>query len=618
MAETVLQEPKTTADIKALLKHLETEHRKANISDKTYKELKAKYKSDLQYMENTITTEETKPAAKTTEQPKQETKPAAKTTEQPKQEANQEELKQAEEKKEEQQPAPEAAPAQENPEPQQDEAIAEQPATTRENEEKKSGFFGKFFHKKTEPEQSAATETPVETIQETPAEAEVKKDFSDASIEIEKIKVMIDAIREQKTGLDESLRTVFENIGEIRSMSIQNDATASELNMKITKTDDEISQVRPKEIDKKFREMNEKLEKYEVIIEKIQTKTNDMADRINKAYDLLQGIGGIENLIKVNEDVQKKLADIKEATHYIERLGSKSERMFIDVKAGLDDLVVYKAKQESVEESIKDLIKNIDSLSGKLDTYETKKDAEALNTLISMLQKEVENINKVMAVAQANIPEPIFSLRKQRDDIMLFLESLEMQHKSGKLKTADYLEIRPKNLEKLQKIEEELKKEWKKAEEVVDQKNAAEISAAIKQENDLTLKPQEFVITQDYNQRFETKDSHGRPHRKHVPEFDAGIPKNYIDALRGNKIDANFLLPSGEPEKEETGAPEKEGAATPSEAQPMQETGNPAPEKQEAQQPEKQAVEKEKKRVFEKFFHKKDDKKETNGGKPQS
>jgi chromosome segregation ATPase len=410
-------------------------------------------------MENTITAEETKPAAKTTEQPKQETKPAA--AQQPKQKTDQEEPKKAEEVKPEPQVQPETSSAPEATEPQAQPEITQPAAEIEEKGEKKSGFFGKFFHKKTEPGQPAATETPVETIQETPAETEVKKDFSDASIEIEKIKVMIDAIREQKTGLDESIRTIFENIGEIRSMSIQNDATASELNTKITKMDDEISQVRPKEIDKKFREMDEKLEKYDATIEKIQTKANDMADRINKAYELLRGIGGIENLIKINEDVQKKLTDIKEATHYVERLGSKSERIFIDIKAGLDDLVVYKAKQESLEESIKDLIKNIDSLSGKLETYETKKDAEALNTAISVLQKEVENINKVMTVAQANIPEPIFSLRKQRDDIMLFIESLEMQQKSGKVKTADYQEIRIKNLEKLQKIEEELEKKWK-------------------------------------------------------------------------------------------------------------------------------------------------------------
>ncbi len=464
------EKPKNKQDIKNLLKHLEDEHRKANISEQTYKELKAKYKADMQYLENSISDAPPPQAA-------------------PQQAAPAEETKQEEQKSEAKEEKPEG--------------------------EKKGGLLGKIFHKKeggdgaeskadASSQQAAETQAPAETPQQSSSQSETQESRSNEqdqaqsalALEIEKIKVMLDVNREQKTALDESIRGIFESIGEIRSMILQNDANTSQLTSKMERIEDDITQVRPKEIDKKIRDMTDKLEKFESSMEKMQSKTNDMSERINKAYELLKGIGGIENLIGINEDVQKKLGDIREATAYIERLASKAERVFIEVKAGLDDMIVYKAKQEALEESMKDLQKAIDGLTSKTEGFATKKDLDSETSMISLVQKEIDKINKVMAVAQQNIPEPIFALRKEMEDLTIFLESMEQQFRHGKLKMNDFEEIKSKNLEKLHQIELELDTEWQKLSGAKEEPKKAvadsQIDSSIKPDNPKAdVKPEE-------------------------------------------------------------------------------------------------------------------------------
>ncbi len=413
------EEPKTKEDIKNMLKHLEDEYRKANISETTYKELKERYKGQMSYIENTI-----------------------------------------------------------NP----SEAQTEEPLQTVEEPKKKAGLFGRFKKKEAAaesapvaaPPQPAAAEV---TISEESDEKESKKSVDDTSkavnnlaIELEKLKVMIEAMRDQKKGTDESIQSLFESIGEVRSMSIQNDSAEREMISKMERVDDDINSLKPKEMEKRFSSINETLEKYQLTLEKLQSKSDDMSERLNKVFDSVKAIGNTETLTGLNQNVQKKLDDIREASNYVERLSSKAEKIFIDLKMQLDDMVVLRSKQEALEDAIKDVLKTLDAINIKFENYPTKKDLDEEKQDILVLGKEQESIKSVMAIAQTNVPEPILALRKEREDIKLFMDSLEEQMKMGKIRSIDYENSKKKNAENLRSINEAITKEWKKFEQML--KNA--------------------------------------------------------------------------------------------------------------------------------------------------
>jgi hypothetical protein len=290
---------------------------------------------------------------------------------------------------------------------------------------------------------------------------------SSISIELEKLKVMIDTTREALRATDETIRGLSESIGEIRSMVFQADAGLKENMMKLEKIEDEVSEVKPQEISKKFRETNDTLERHQIALEKLERKSEDLAEKINKVHDMLKDVGGVENLANISSDIQKRVEEIKEVVKYIERLASKTEKFFLDLSRSWEDFVTYKAKQDALDESVKDLIKAVDGLNVKFESYVSKKDWDRFVEDLVLMQKQIEEIGKVLPIAQLNLPETIQELRKERNDIHLFLESLEEQFKEKKISKGEYEEIKRNNLKKLEEIDAKLKKEWEKLEQLM-------------------------------------------------------------------------------------------------------------------------------------------------------
>jgi hypothetical protein len=519
-------------DVRSLLLHLESEYRKANISEKHYKELKEKYqkmlknehKIEKENVKRIIQKEKPPEKGEIKEVPKEEVKEekVEETIEEKKPEEKvekkgffkslfggkkEEKTEQTPQKQHQEIDLPKKDKKAEKKEeeitemtPEVIERLAQQvkeesegktAETKEESGEKKSGFLKSIFSKKEkqeikEPSQAKDIETK-ETEMHNEISSEIagekyKPSGPDYGIEIEKIKVMIDTARESGKVTDEAVRNISESIGEIRSMVFQADAELKENTVKMEKIEDEISEVRPQEIQKKFREINENFEKHQLELEKLSKKSEDSGEKINKVLEMLKSIGGIENLINVNKEIQKKLEDINEAMKYVERIGTKTEKMFIDLNKGLQDLIVIKAKQEDFNESLKDIIKNIDVLNVKFEGYVTKKDLDVFREDNVLIKKQIEDIKKILPVAELKLPENIINLRKEREDIKLLLGSLEEQYVKGKISKEEYEGIKSANIKRLEGIRTNLENEWKKIEKLIKPPEKEEGAEEVKEE----------------------------------------------------------------------------------------------------------------------------------------
>jgi hypothetical protein len=483
----------TKEDVKNLLLHLESEYRKANISEKQYKELKEKYnmmlkkeeppqKEEVAEVETEVEEEVPKEEAKV-ETPK-EKKPFLKSFLGRKKDSGvSEQINQSTvnpkddppKKEEKEEEITEMTPEVIERLAQKAKEQAEEGEEGKKEEKKSGGFLKSIFGKKEKQEDVKEMPTAKEEIKEVSVNTETysepqaiaKQTGPDYGVEIEKIKVMVDTIRESGKVTDESVRGLSESIGEIRSMVFQADAELKEVALKMERTEDEINEIKPQEIQKKFREFNETFEKHQLELEKLNKKAEDSGEKINKVLEMLKSIGGIENLINVNQEVQKKLGDINEAMKYIERIGAKTEKMFIDLNRGLQDLIVIKARQEDFNESLKDIVKNIDTLNIKFEGYITKKDLDSFKEDMMLIKKQLEDIKKVLPVAELKLPENIINLRKEREDIRLFLDSLEEQFSGGKITKEEVENIKDANLKRLEEIRTSLDSEWKKIEKLI-------------------------------------------------------------------------------------------------------------------------------------------------------
>ncbi len=449
---------RTEKEVKDMLLHLEDEYRKANISEKDYKELKEKYSKGLNRMNNMAKKD-------------------------PKKEKKSDKLEVGE--------IEEVTPEVIEKLATQLSETADTEASEEEKKKKKSGFFSRIFGKKEKP-QEVETQTQESTIVPAFEEPEAEPQAFEASptesyptpkpsarysvlskkvttigVEIEKLKTMLETVRETGHVTEETIQTLSETIGELRSLIFQTDASLKETMIKMEKIEDDIAEVRPKEIEKKFRAYDAEDEKEDLEIEKLQKKSERAGEKINKIYEMLKSIDGIENLVNVNKKIQEKLKDVDEAVKYIGRIGAKTEKQFMDLSRGLEDLILFKAKQEDLDENLKDIIKAIDSLNVKFESYVNKKDLGVFREDIFLIKKQLENIDKVLPLVEVKIPENIIDLRKEREDILLLLDSLQEQYNNKKITKNEYKSFKEGNEKRLEEIEKELKKEWKNVEKMI-------------------------------------------------------------------------------------------------------------------------------------------------------
>lgn len=304
---------------------------------------------------------------------------------------------------------------------------------------------------------AAAAGAPIEEVVPEP-EGQEKK--ADVSIEMEKLKTLVDTVRESKKASDETMQTIFESVGEIRSMSFQLDANIREITTKFEKIEDEVSELKPQKIMKKFEEISKNFETHNLSLEKLTTKTDDMSAKLKKVEDNMKTIGNLENLSNINKDIQKRLQEINEVYKYIERISMKNEKVFIDLNKSMNDFIIYKSRQDNVEEVTKDLAKAIDGLGVKIEYSATKKELESFRGDVLVLQKQIKELGEALPIINTKLPESIESLNKKREDIQIFLNSLESSLKAGRIKATEYEQIKAKNTESLKDIDESLKTEW--------------------------------------------------------------------------------------------------------------------------------------------------------------
>jgi hypothetical protein len=210
------------------------------------------------------------------------------------------------------------------------------------------------------------------------------------------------------------------------------------------------------------------LEAFEVFKEKTDKKLEDIGEKVSKINEMLKSIGSIENFARIGKEIKQKSEEIKEAIGYIEKIAAKVERAFVETNKNLEDFFLFKSKQEALEETVKEISKNLESINTKLENVLTIKDLDAFRTEISLIKAQLEEINKVLPIAEAKIPETIKNLREEKENILLLIKTLESDLQTGRISIGDYEESKRKALERLRKIDEELVEEWKKIEKFLE------------------------------------------------------------------------------------------------------------------------------------------------------
>ena len=115
-----------------------------------------------------------------------------------------------------------------------------------------------------------------------------------------------------RQSFNERLSNLGEQIGELRAMILDRDRNIQEIELKAVKASDMVESVQPdklmieiQKIDAKFEALRANLEGNESILERVM-------DELKEARKKMEFFRGIEEIVKLSEEVKKELIEIKQ------------------------------------------------------------------------------------------------------------------------------------------------------------------------------------------------------------------------------------------------------------------------------------------------------------------
>lgn len=279
--------------------------------------------------------------------------------------------------------------------------------------------------------------------------------------EMEKTRVLIDAVKEGQAAGDERMQRLTESIGELRSMLFSTDNSVKTEESKVEMLEESVSGIDPKRVETEFVRRDKALGEHELRLEKNERRLADTAAAVKDLQGILTSIGGLHNIADVDREITKKLEEVRETSKEVGRTSERFEKMFVELNKRMDEFFVYRAKQESLDEIVRDVIKSIDTLNGRIESVATKGSLDAMREAFKSFEKELDKMNskitRILPFADIAVSKDIQELSGERETIKLLLSSLEAGSRSGKISKEEFARAKEANELRLLDVEEKIR-----------------------------------------------------------------------------------------------------------------------------------------------------------------
>ncbi|MBU5688720.1 MAG: hypothetical protein KQA41_00615 [Candidatus Aenigmarchaeota archaeon] len=393
-------------EIETLLKSLEDEYGRAQISDATYNEIKSKNMEKLKKIQEEI-----------------------------------DKLGGSEQESvEKQTPVSEVQPPQAVSQPISSTNLAIQPKTTADSTKIKSEIMLEINKK-------------------------IDTEINKLNIELEKIKAFLDAQKDLRTATDEKLQRLTESIGELRSMLFQKESEIDKMNVKVQRIEEVFNDVKPEQYTRELQKRDKELANQNLRLEKLEKMSYDMVKDVNDMRNVFKEIGSVENLVNVSKRINEKFIKMENMLKDVEKISEKLEKHFVEINKKLEEFEEYKNKQLQIDGLSKDLLKAVDDINIKIGKLASEEEVFKLKEMLNDFTKDLEDVKKSVKSGipfVGPLPEEIQKLQEEKDKIKTFLDSIDEQYKSRAIKEEEYKRIREANLQKLADIDAKIRESIEK------------------------------------------------------------------------------------------------------------------------------------------------------------
>jgi len=247
-----------------------------------------------------------------------------------------------------------------------------------------------FFKKKEGEEDSE------EQAQEKPAEkpaapasggGEDNVSIARISTDLERVKISVEGFQEVRKSFGERFERVSEQIGELRSMILERDKTIQEIELKALKAYDLVDSVHPEKIMSEVQRLDAKLEALKANIEGNEAIMDRVMDELKETKMKIEFFRGIEEIIKLSEEVKSELIEIKKIESKISLNTDKVETIYAEMRKNFQDLDAFNSELQEMKVASSQNTKDIIFVKDKISGFAEK---EELEKLINKVQRYIE------------------------------------------------------------------------------------------------------------------------------------------------------------------------------------------------------------------------------------
>jgi chromosome segregation ATPase len=282
-----------------------------------------------------------------------------------------------------------------------------------------------------------------------PGGLEVLPKVEKMEVRLEKMNAFLTAIKDEKTSGDETIRRLTEEIGEIRSNIGALDRKTSQQEILVTEINTAITDLKPQKFVKFLRKEDTQVKMHDAKIQKIEDVTSLLIKRIAQVEEVLKKIGSLEKIADFGRNIAKRLVEIENREKRIGRISDRIDSIFMELNKRLDEFMLYKAKQDTLDELSREMMKAIDEMNTKVEGFAKKEDLDLLRDTLE------SRISGAGVVAPATSPE-VMKLQEQKSEIEGLLGILEEQFKKGDLKKEEYEKAKKVNTERMERIDKKI------------------------------------------------------------------------------------------------------------------------------------------------------------------
>lgn len=266
-----------------------------------------------------------------------------------------------------------------------------------------------------------------------------------SEVDVEKLKAVVETVREGRKIVDEKIQRVTESMAELRSIIYQREASLKDQEVKFGKLLDSVSRVDPEKIAMEMKKRDREISNQGMRMEKMNRMVETLNETMTRMRNVLVNIGSLENVVNVSKTVTENLQEMGIMMGNLKKSADRVQSIYVELSERMEEFLLYRTKQDRMEDLVNELMRSIDEMNTKVSRFVTRDDLEAFRKVFK---------HSAGGEAETDI---IDNLQIEKEEIKMLLKTLEDEYRNKTISKDEFEKTKKANLDRLNEIEEEIK-----------------------------------------------------------------------------------------------------------------------------------------------------------------